>query len=171
MTSLTAESPAAAAHDLHRRFWDGRLPVDPRGVAAGLAAQVVPLNDADRAKGLAGALHTAEAAQGAVVLVRVDDTAVPELQRFVVAYELGHLVLGHLNKVSVWRTTHASLRERADSEERVQATQFAAALLMPEAMVRQAVEREGITSVEALAQRFGVSHSAMRWQLVQLGIL
>ena len=48
------------------------------------------------------------------------------------------------------------------------ANDFAAKLLMPEDRVRRLV-REGVASVETLAESFGVSVAAMLYRVKQLG--
>ena len=83
-------------------------------------------------------------------------------QRFSVAHELGHAVLGH------------GTRQRAkispyDPKERA-ANQFAATLLMPSLAVRTMVEQRNMQFAE-LCSTFDVSEQAMAIRLMELGLV
>lgn len=112
------------------------------------------------------------------ILVLLDDGPViafngshpAERQRFTVAHELGHLLLGHL------KTFHVDLSAPIDSHKRPGysrshergANEFAANLLMPEAWVRERIDGEPL---EVLASRtFEVSELAFGYRLMNLGI-
>ncbi len=86
-------------------------------------------------------------------------------RRFTIAHEIGHFVL-HPQRLSPERggAVNAALRE----QER-EADQFAAELLMPEPLVREAVVQQG-GDVERLAGRFDVSRQAMQTRLRRLGL-
>jgi len=86
-------------------------------------------------------------------------------RRFTIAHEIGHFVL-HPDR---------QLRERGggvnaawEGQER-EADQFAAELLMPEPLVRQAVLEHGADAAR-LADRFQVSRQAMQTRLRKLGL-
>lgn len=81
-------------------------------------------------------------------------------QRFTVAHELGHLLLHDVSKGHVDVFTPGL---PADVMER-EANVFAAKLLMPEWMIRPAVDQVG-ADVAVLAKRFVVSESAMELRL------
>ena len=49
------------------------------------------------------------------------------------------------------------------------ATAFASKLLMPEDMVRDLVDKQGIKSIGELAEKFEVPASAMRMRVLELG--
>ncbi|HHB82212.1 MAG TPA: ImmA/IrrE family metallo-endopeptidase [Devosia sp.] len=51
------------------------------------------------------------------------------------------------------------------------ANRFAATILMPPEVVRSILNSEGITNVDVLADRFGVSTAAMTIRLKTMGIL
>jgi Zn-dependent peptidase ImmA (M78 family)/transcriptional regulator with XRE-family HTH domain len=90
-----------------------------------------------------------------------------ERQRFSMAHELGHLLLGHLQQFHV----DLSGREEGPGYDRLQeraANSFAANLLMPEPWVRAAAE--GADVIEDLAARFHVSELAMGYRLMALGL-
>ncbi len=87
-------------------------------------------------------------------------------RRFTIAHEIGHFVL-HPGRVRPERggaTTEAMRREEREADA------FAADLLMPEHLVRQAVAEQG-ADLHRLADRFDVSVSAMQVRLSRLGIL
>jgi hypothetical protein len=146
-------------------------PVDVEELAASLcrlrvraADDLAPIADAGPALQLSGVLLPARWE----IWVRRDEPA--PRRRFTVAHEVGHHLL-HSDGAAVLcrpadvETTRGDLRAR----ER-EANRFAAELLMPEAMVREAADREGPDPI-ALAGRFGVSDVAMGFRLVTLGYL
>ena len=85
----------------------------------------------------------------------------PSRQRFTVAHEIAHFWL-HGDSCSQFRDkTFARRTGDADPNER-EADAFAAALLMPEDLLREAIS-DGCQSLQALAEKFGVSALAMRF--------
>lgn len=105
-------------------------------------------------------------------------------QRFSLAHEIGHFVLGHQFELGEHVHVDSGRRISArstlasaglDSKE-IEANQFAAELLMPTKLVRMhAAEFAGHplleNEVEALARRFNVSRHAMTIQLSHLGLV
>ena len=86
-------------------------------------------------------------------------------RRFTIAHEIGHFVL-HPGRPRLERGGRVT--EAGRSEER-EADAFAAALLMPEHLVREAVYEHG-ADVPRLADRFLVSSAAMQVRLRSLGL-
>jgi IrrE N-terminal-like domain len=86
-------------------------------------------------------------------------------RRFTIAHEIGHFVL-HTDRVAPERGGKVNQAGRAQERE---ADAFAAELLMPEHLVRQAVLEVGADSVR-LAGRFEVSEQAMSVRLRRLGL-
>jgi hypothetical protein len=86
-------------------------------------------------------------------------------RRFTIAHELGHFVL-HPHRLAPQRGGGVNTAWQAQERE---ADQFAAELLMPEALVRQAVLEYG-PEPDRLADRFQVSRQAMQTRLRWLGI-
>jgi transcriptional regulator with XRE-family HTH domain len=92
-------------------------------------------------------------------------------QRFTIAHELGHHLLGHHDRF------HLDLAAPSSGEgddplydwrlER-EANDFAANLLMPASLVREAYKAAPTTNM--IAKRFGVSPLAMGYRLVDLGL-
>ena len=86
-------------------------------------------------------------------------------RRFAIAHEIGHFVL-HPERCR--RERGGAVDEAGHGEER-EADAFAAELLMPEHLVREAVRERG-PDVARLADRFAVSRKAMQARLRSLGL-
>jgi Zn-dependent peptidase ImmA (M78 family) len=102
-------------------------------------------------------------------------------QRFTVAHELGHLKLHPGRSLILDAPARVNFRDPSASlatdREEIEANAFAAALLMPERLVLEAVSRlltathhtpETLTML--LAKEFEVSEAAMGYRLINLGI-
>ena len=87
-------------------------------------------------------------------------------QRFTIAHEIGHFVL-HPARCRPERG--GTVNEAGRMEER-EADAFAAELLMPEHLVRDAAREQGL-DVTRLADRFEVSRKAMQTRLRSLGLI
>jgi hypothetical protein len=87
-------------------------------------------------------------------------------QRFTIAHEIGHFVL-HPARCRPERG--GAVNEAGRIEER-EADAFAAELLMPANLVREAVREQGL-DVTRLADRFEVSRKAMQTRLRDLGLI
>ena len=130
---------------------------------------------------LSGALYRFD--EGSVIGVNSEHHE--NRQRFTIAHEVGHLVL-HEDPVFVDRSYAAPpvrnrpsyLRDAKSSHavdpKEIEANKFAAALLMPADMIREALERLDVPvdheGLEDLASAFGVSTQAMGFRLVNLGV-
>jgi len=116
------------------------------------------------------------------VMIAVNPDQHPNRQRFTTAHELAHFFLhyadgmGHVEHVDTylrvsWRNSVSS--QGVDWNE-IEANRFAAALLMPEHMLRkdldqfQTLDRD---AVQRLASMYKVSRLAMHFRLVNLGLL
>ena len=86
-------------------------------------------------------------------------------RRFTIAHEIGHFVL-HPRRLAPERGGGGNAAWQAQERE---ADQFAAELLMPEHLVREAVVTQG-PDVDRLAGRFEVSRQAMQVRLRRLGL-
>lgn len=123
------------------------------------------------------------------VLVKSDDgTAVigvnwehhSNRQRFTIAHEIGHFALNHDGSTFVDKGTYARFRDEEShsgnvTEER-QANQFAAVLLMPTRLVKEAFEERMFdpgddTALDDMARAFQVSPQAMMFRVQNLGLL
>jgi len=103
-------------------------------------------------------------------------------QRFTVAHEIGHYVLHVKNSTSklfldrylVYRRDDQS--SHGNDQEEIEANAFAAALLMPERLVREEIKKNDLDlddedDLSVLATRFSVSTTAMTFRLSNLGLL
>jgi Zn-dependent peptidase ImmA (M78 family) len=108
-------------------------------------------------------------------------------QRFTVAHELGHFLLHAGNKVHVDREFRVNFRDvthtTGSAGEEMEANRFAAAILMPESLMREAFRRktsngfdplgdddEAVEFIQKLAREFKVSYQALLIRLGELGL-
>jgi Zn-dependent peptidase ImmA (M78 family) len=102
-------------------------------------------------------------------------------KRFTIAHELGHIVLHQLDQVHVDKDFPVKLRNEVSSQavdpHEIEANAFAAALLMPEALLRNDVAQFSESNfgkedmIEELAAKYAVSTKAMSFRLMNLGFL
>lgn len=101
------------------------------------------------------------------IVIRINNYRItPARQRFTLAHELGHLVLGVPTVVG--ETVYDSLRSDSDEERRV--NKFAAELLLPEEIVRQLVPGVPVVAanLEKLAHKAHVSQLAAAIRVANL---
>lgn len=115
-----------------------------------------------------------------VSIIGVNALHHPNRQRFSAAHELAHHILHGeelRGKIHVSKGLRALKRDPVSSQGidplEVQANAFASALLMPEKLLEEACDRDGLdlddeASVERLAKKFRVSVSAMNYRLASL---
>ena len=145
--------PSHAASAVLEQFWDLSLPVDPIKIAQKMGISVYYSEGPDELSGF----YNDETKE-----IFIQEKKTSTRQRFSVAHELGHAVLGH------------GTRQRAkispyDPKERA-ANQFAATLLMPSLAVRTMVEQRNMQFAE-LCSTFDVSEQAMAIRLMELGLV
>ncbi|MCD2197693.1 ImmA/IrrE family metallo-endopeptidase [Actinomycetospora endophytica] len=141
------------------------LPVDPVALARWLGAEVFTMDLEDDVS----AMLVGEAGRPPTIYLNARETS--ERRRFSCAHEIGHLLRRRTSGVTdfgfVDRRNHLS-ETGTDREERW-ANRFAAALLMPTVFLR-GVPPEQRRHPERLAPVFGVSPTAMRIRLENLGL-
>lgn len=102
-----------------------------------------------------------------------------ETQRFALAHLIGHHQI-HARRELILdtgaaRSSHRNLPSMPTDREEAEANRFAAALLVPEPLAREAATREAATAdrdlVETLAARFQTSTSVMGYRLLTLGVV
>jgi Zn-dependent peptidase ImmA (M78 family) len=115
-----------------------------------------------------------------VVTIAINKAHHPNRQRFTIAHECGHLALhatGQKDQLWVDKAYlffRDSQSSSGDQLAEIQANQFAAALLMPESLLRANIEDAASLSdvdIFRLAVKFGVSEQAMTLRLVSLGLI
>lgn len=160
---MEPDEPDALASELLRRGGVTQPPVDVIALAKRCGARVIGWDTFDSLSGLLVRLEDAP-------LIAFNSNHPPGRQRFTVAHELGHLLLGHLDRVHL----DFSAREGAEgrpgfnASNEKQANAFAAALLMPEEWVRKWVGGEELPSLAS--RTFEVSELALGFRLMSFGI-
>jgi Zn-dependent peptidase ImmA (M78 family) len=116
------------------------------------------------------------------VMIAINPDQHPNRQRFTLAHELAHYFLhysddmGPLEHVDTdfrvsWRNTLSS--QGVDWNE-IEANRFAAALLMPEHLLRKDLDSFAILdkdAIQRLSSTYSVSRLAMQFRLINLGLL
>ncbi|MFS8173301.1 ImmA/IrrE family metallo-endopeptidase [Vreelandella titanicae] len=162
----------AAAKLALENAWDGLLPIDPREIANGIlvsgrADDYYPIHvEAIPDLEYSGEAFFDDARQRFVC--RFKSSEYPTRNNFTIAHELGHIILGHVNKGERPRRDTRVRMFSNDSKE-VDANQFAAELLMPKKEILTAVDR--YDSLDKVARIFQVSSTAMSYRLKNLGLL
>lgn len=160
-----AEARAAAESIARRMKVTAPVPVEEVAVRLGVQVIPAPPNDA----GLFGAFVLREGRP--FILYRSSD--VPARKRFTIAHELGHFILhSHSGEdTALFRDDRSS---KGTAPKEIQANAFAAALLMPEWLVRERqpspIPNSDDHTVDELAEAFKVSSQAMGIRLASLGL-
>ena len=136
----------------------------PGTIEQAFGADVALLELAGGFDGLAVASDTAH-------LIIAATTHVPARQRFTLAHELGHLLLGDDHGVHLDKDIFEKAQQRDLTEARANA--FAAAFLMPEELLRSAVGRRALIEADfaKLAYRLMVSPSTLAYRLLSLRLI
>jgi Zn-dependent peptidase ImmA (M78 family) len=112
------------------------------------------------------------------VVIAVNPSQHPNRQRFTIAHELGHYFCHPGDLEHVDRDFRIHWRNRESSQginwQEIEANRFAAELLMPESFLRR--DLIGTTELtdkvaKTLASQYKVSSIAMRFRLINLGLL
>lgn len=170
MSAVTAEQRAERLLDEHSIT---RLPVPVSRLAEELGASIVyqPFEGE-----VSGMLYREDDHS----VIGVNSAHAQNRQRFTMAHEIGHLVLHEGRPVFVDTFGgRINLRDGTSDDQEIEANAFAAALLMPEAFVQEAVRdviiRRGSASpselVNELAKKFRVSPQSMNYRLQNLGFI
>ena len=147
------------------------VPVERIAKKLGARLRYSPLDDE-----LSGMIYVKEGTP----IIGVNALHHPNRRRFTVAHECGHLML---HKAQITKEVHVdkdfpmlmrdSVSAAGVNEMEIEANNFAAELLMPEALLAKAlgndpfdIDDEGVVS--ALARSFKVSRAAMRFRLGNL---
>jgi Zn-dependent peptidase ImmA (M78 family) len=160
------------------------IPVDRVARALGATIRREPYNG-----DLSGALYRREG----LCVIGINKNENPLRQRFTVAHELGHLVLhdgavyidrqstGGLSKPAATEIGKKFFRDKVSSlasdPQEVEANRFAAALLMPQSLLFQDMERhkismpiQSLSDIKPLASLYRVSLEAMVFRLINIGV-
>ncbi|HUY90697.1 MAG TPA: ImmA/IrrE family metallo-endopeptidase [Pirellulales bacterium] len=144
-------------------------PINPVAVASVLGIEV--FNASFDGDSISGMLRKSEGRYE----ILVNHSHPPARKRYTIAHELGHYVL-HRDQVesfvdpelNLFRSKPPDQKTPAERVREIQANMFAAALLMPEELVRQ--QLQATNDLPRLASVFQVSHSAMGNRLNNLDL-
>jgi Zn-dependent peptidase ImmA (M78 family) len=100
-------------------------------------------------------------------VIGINETQHPRRQRFTLAHEIGHYVLGHniIDNNDLIDDAHTDTSSFTERE----ANYFASVLLMPEKKVREMTKKK--IDLGMLADTFGVSEQAMTIRILELGLI
>jgi len=149
-------------------------PVDVERLAEYLGATIQPAPIEDNVSGMVFK-HKGR------YIIGINSTHPETRKRFTIAHEMGHIVLHQLDQVHVDKQFPVKLRDDISSQaidpHEIEANAFAAALLMPEAMLKNdiseflEIDSENEDELAELANKYGVSTKAMSFRLMNLGFV
>lgn len=159
---IPLRDPSLAAALVLQHHWNQQLPVRVDLIAQRMGVKLFPRSGMRYSGHFFSADDTQNQSGQPAIVFNTDDSSAR--QRFTIAHELGHYVLGHGTSP---RDTSKVLDGPVGSPNERAANQFAAHLLMPADAVRM-MTSQGHASTDALAKIFGVSAVAMGYRLVNL---
>jgi Zn-dependent peptidase ImmA (M78 family) len=169
------KTPKQRVDEIMDQFGGVTIPVDVEAVSKAFNATIAYEVFQDD---LSGVLVKAT---GKAPLIGINARHAKTRQRFTIAHELGHLVMEHQGEIfvdqSVMRRDGKS--SQAVDPYEIEANQFAAELLMPQANVvaafmeknRESQQGDTAKVIVELAKDFGVSNMAMEFRLKNLGLI
>ena len=141
--------------------------IDPIAIANSYGIKVEPYREAVP-DDLCGEIEKTDKG----VVIRYNPTHHPNRQRFTIAHELGHYVLGHLNgNHKKFRDPLKNFNVMGFDWEEVEANNYAANLLMPKDKIDFLIFTKGISDIEQMAALLRVSPAAMTYRLKNLGYI
>jgi Zn-dependent peptidase ImmA (M78 family) len=158
----------SSALSVAKAYWDKLLPVNPAAIAraGGVDVRFVDLDNLPGGK-ISGAFGYDKSQP--VILCNGNDH--PNRQRFTVAHELGHMLLKHTSPNGVLlRDPAANLTGGSFDPREIEANNFAAALLMPEDLLRFVIRHYKKMDAHQLANTFGVPLDILTYQFKRVGI-
>lgn len=154
--------------DILDKYWDRLLPVDPFKIAARWGAQIKPFENNE-------AIHNNEYSGSAVIkngtyYIYYNLNEHINRQRFTVAHELVHHILGHTKDGKYHFDSAQNYFSNVSLMQEKQANKFAIALLMPRQAIMYYITRGGVDSTLELAKIFNMSEAVMRLRLKEIGV-
>lgn len=159
------------AKHILKKYKVTKIPVDLNKIAKGLKITITkepfPAN-------ISGVFIRKETDEGDKLSIGVNESNNEHRRRFTIGHEIGHFLLQSSDILHYVRgkKDEAQLYFRADdviSSEEIEANQFSAALLMPEDHLIKDFDK--VRSIKRLAEKYNVSEIAMRYRLVNLGLM
>ncbi len=160
--ALSSDKSISKAQEILTHYWDGELPIDPIVIAKRMGITVNPISSEYSGKAYQ---------ENNQAIIEYDTREFPLRQRFTIAHELGHIVLGHTENGHQYRDEASKFNFNISIPEETQANKFAAELLAPEIAIKHFVFKEKISSITKLAELFSVSTVAMKYRLTNLGLI
>ena len=158
MTRAHKKAIESVAENLLKTTSSNSLPVDVQKIAeaAGLRVEYFPFPDE-----VSGLLKKE------MRVIGINSNQSGRRQRFTLAHEIGHYVLGHgiINTNDLVDDTNTDTSSITEHE----ANYFASVLLMPETTVKK--EAKMNFNIQKLAETFNVSEQAMTIRVLQLGLI
>lgn len=162
-----------------RLLADHKISAAPINVEAlARACGIVVIRDRFEDADVSGILYRDQGHQ----VIGVNSAHPAQRQRFTIAHELGHWALHPGHELILDVPVRVNLRDKtsgmASDIEEIEANSFAAALLMPEHLIRHQLShlpasqrREPDITAAALARVFKVSTAALNFRLINLGLI
>lgn len=154
------------AKAVFQQHWDKTVPVNIETIARKMGVDVRYSAGIDGDLDISGKFFY-EHGRPVCVINRYD---IEQRQRFTLAHELGHYILGHGEQIDRTESLYRNPKGYQDYSER-QANAFAAELLMPERLVDFLIEEKEMLSINKLAETLNVSQIAMQYRLKNIGWL
>lgn len=149
--------------------WDWSVPVKVDDIAHKLGIYISELNENNPEHlGLSGLAEINNNNR----FVYFNRTESKNRQRFTIAHEIGHHQLAHVTNANPkYRDDAGHFSSQTQQWEEIEANQFAAELLMPQAALEFMIHKKGMTHIPELANTFEVSEAAMYYRLRNSGLL
>lgn len=146
-------------------YWNGDLPVPLISIANAMGIRVFKQQNLD----CSGKIFLDEVGKPRIIF---NPNEAPVRQRFTIAHEIGHFSLGHLKPGhTAYRDEAGHFSSNVRDLKEIEANKFAARILMPANSVKTAFLKMGKLSIENMAEMFDVSTVAMRYRLINLGLI
>lgn len=148
------------AKEVLEKYWDKEIPIDLLKLATALGAEV----KADPNLTTSGEFNCTNDGP----LIQYNNTESKVRQRFTIAHEIGHYVLGH---GGAYRDSPNEFSLANHDPLEIAANRFAAELLMPEEVLNLLIFKKGIKDIAKLSNMLQVSQIAMQYRLKNLGLI
>lgn len=172
MTILSKDNIAKVANEILRKNKIRKPPIPVEKIARNLGAEVryIPYEG-----DLSGMVFRDEEEDR--YIIGVNSLHHPNRQRFTIAHELGHLCFHKGKEIYIDRAYRVNLRSKISSQavdkEEIEANRFAAALLMPEDMLKKDLSRSEIDlenegNLKKLAKKYKVSLQSFTFRVINI---
>ncbi len=148
------------AENILNKYWDGKFPIDVKKIGESLGI-------AFEEKALEKDVYGIISKKNNKIICEINSNDSITRQRFTIAHEIGHYVLGDLNdNDTMFRDDKTKVLQ--DDYREINANKFAAELLMPAKAIEYFVYAIKVANFEELIKKFNVSEQAMVYRLDKL---